>query len=53
MEDLLNVLQMIIDKYQVSEEDVATIQEALSVLESGMQSEFAYDQPTEEMTEEA
>lgn len=51
MEQLMNVLQMIIDKYQVAEEDVAAIQEALSMLESGMNEEFSYpveEEPVEE-----
>lgn len=53
MENLLEVLQMIVEKYNVAEEDVAAIQEALGSLESGMNDEFAYpEESVEEPVEE-
>lgn len=44
MEKLLEVLQYIIEKYSVSEEDFNQIQEALTELENGANEEFAYDE---------
>lgn len=44
MERLLEVLQYIIEKYNVSEEDFNEIQKALSELESGANEEFSYDE---------
>lgn len=51
MENLLNVLQGLIEKYQMSEQDVAMIQEALSSLEMGGAEEFDYEEPVEEPVE--
>lgn len=51
MEKLVNVLQDLIEKYNIMDEDVATIQEALSALESGGEDEFTYAE--EEVPEEA
>lgn len=48
MEQLLNVLQGLIEKYQIAEEDVAAVQEALSMLENGGADEFGYEEPAEE-----
>lgn len=52
MEKLLNVLQEVIEKYHVADEDIANIQEALSELETGAEFEFAYpEEPVEEPVE--
>lgn len=47
MEKLLNVLQEVIEKYNVADEDIANIQEALSELETGAESEFDYSEEEE------
>lgn len=52
MENLMNVLQMIIDKYNINEEDVAILQEALSALEMGGAEEFGYEEPEQDISEE-
>lgn len=53
MENLLNVLQVIIEKYGVADEDIAMIQEALTALETGGESEFGYEEDiSEEPVEE-
>lgn len=44
MEALVNVLQMIIEKYGISEEDFNKLQEALTELESGANEEFNYEE---------
>lgn len=43
MENLVNVLNMIVEKYQVAEEDMMMIQEALGELENGGVAEFDYE----------
>lgn len=48
MEMLLNVLNELIQKYQVAEEDVAALQEALGMLENGGADEFGYEEPVAE-----
>lgn len=52
MEMLLNVLNDLIQKYKIAEEDVAAVQEALSMLENGGADEFGYEEPVEEPVEE-
>lgn len=52
MEQLMNVLQILIEKYQIAEEDVAAIQEALSMLENGGNEEFGYEEPEQDISEE-
>lgn len=44
MEDLVNVLQFLIEKYNVSEEDFMKVQKALTELENGANEEFAYEE---------
>lgn len=52
MDQLMNVLQGLIEKYQVSEQDVAILQEALSALEMGGAEEFGYEEPEQDISEE-
>lgn len=52
MENLLNVLQMIIEKYGVADEDIALVQEALTELEMGGNEEFGYGEEPEAPVEE-
>lgn len=44
MEKLVEVLQTIIEKYGISEEDFNKLQEALTELETGANEEFAYEE---------
>lgn len=43
MEELVEILNGLIEKYQIEEQDVAMLQEALSQLETGMEEEFTYE----------
>ena len=52
MEKLLDVLQFLIEKYNVTEEDFMKVQEALTELENGADEEFAYEEDGRD-TEEA
>lgn len=47
MEKLVNVLQGIIEKYNVSEDDFNMVQEAITELENGANEEFAYEEVAE------
>ena len=53
MEELVNVLQGIIDKYGVSEEDFNAVQKAISDLENGANDEFTYVEAKEDVPAEA
>lgn len=43
MENLVNVLNDLIVKYKMAEEDIGAIQEALAMLENGGDDEFGYE----------
>lgn len=47
MEKLVAVLQEMIDKYGISPEDFAKIQDAISELENGANEEFVYGEVAE------
>lgn len=49
MEDLLNVLQAIIEKYQIEDADVAAIQEAIDKAVGASADEFVYTEEPEQM----
>jgi len=49
MENLVEVLNALIEKYQFTEEDIALVQEALSELENGAEEEFTYEENKEEV----
>lgn len=42
MQNLVEILNALIEKYQIEQEDVNALQEALSELESGLNDEFTY-----------
>lgn len=52
MSKLLDTLQAMIEKYNIAEEDIAIIQEALSELENGANDEFEYLKETEDVEPE-
>jgi site-specific DNA-adenine methylase len=48
MTQLVDLLNELVSKYKIAEEDVARIQEALSMLENGNEGEFEYEERDEE-----
>ena len=52
MNKLLEILNSLIEKYQIEEADVREIQTALAEIESDAESEFAYSDEDEELEEE-
>lgn len=48
MTQLVDLLNELVSKYKIAEEDVARIQEALSMLENDNEGEFEYDEKEEE-----
>ena len=48
MNELLNLLNSLIEKYKIEEEDVAAIQEAIAKVEGSEDEEFSYKETEEE-----
>lgn len=48
MDKLTAILNALIEKYNISNEDIAELQEALSELESGNEAEFEYKETEEQ-----
>lgn len=48
MTQLVDLLNELVSKYKIADEDVARIQEALSMLENGNEGEFEYEEKEEE-----
>ena len=48
MNELLNLLNSLIEKYKIEEEDVAAIQEAIAKVEGSEGEEFSYKETEEE-----
>ena len=48
MNELLSLLNSLVEKYGISEEDVAKIQEAISKVEGSEDEDFAYSEETVE-----
>ena len=44
MTQLVDLLNELVSKYKIAEEDVARIQEALAILENGNEDEFKYEE---------
>lgn len=52
MKKLLEILNSLIEKYQIEEADVREIQTALAEIESDAEDEFSYSDEEEEVEEE-
>lgn len=52
MQKLLELLNGLITKYQISEEDVKTLQAAMSEIEGSLSDEFDYEETKDEETKD-